>query len=168
MNRNNQQNGGGGDSAAASQVALSSDSATFGANTNGDNNNNSNTLTNMTNLSASISNRIKFSVNGGVHSNYSNSTLSSSSHSNGANNNNNGTSNVENMLNAMTTIRNREDLRNSINSHATNQYASEKVLPLTVACHFKVKDSYKLSGLNIEFLSPFEVYRFFLHLNKIL
>lgn len=147
MNRNSNQQNGGGDSAAASQVALSSDSATFGPNTNGDNNNNSNTLTNMTNLSASISNRIKFSVNGGVHSNYSNSTLSSSSHSNGANNN--GTSNVENMLNAMTTIRNREDLRNSINSHATNQYASEKVLPLTVACHFKVKYFYQTSFLTL-------------------
>jgi hypothetical protein len=38
-------------------------------------------------------------------------------------------------------IKNKDELRNSINSQATtsNQYASDKALPLTVACHFKVR-----------------------------
>lgn len=85
--------------------------------------------------SASMNNKIKFTVTNSLMtataSGVSNSTISSTTHSTTTNNNNNGE--LINMT------KNREDLRSSIHSHATtNQYASEKVLPLTVACHFKV------------------------------
>lgn len=47
-------------------------------------------------------------------------------------------------------IKNKDDLRNSINSQANgnNQYASDKALPLTVACHFKVITNSLLSYFN--------------------
>lgn len=65
---------------------------------------------------SSFDNKTKFTVT------VSNSTISS--------NQSNGVGHL--------TIKNKDDLRNSINLHVTNQYASDKVLPLTVACHFKV------------------------------
>lgn len=103
--------------------------------------------------SASMSNKIKFTVTGasGVASSnvatasgVSHSTISSSSHLNNNNNSNNNNNNGVNPHGELIgAIKNREDLRSSIHSHATNQYASEKVLPLTVACHFKVNYSLK-------------------------
>lgn len=86
--------------------------------------------------SASMNNKIKFTVTNSLMtataSGVSNSTISSTTHSTTTNNNGE----------LISMAKNREDLRSSIHSHATtNQYASEKVLPLTVACHFKVTES---------------------------
>ena len=36
-----------------------------------------------------------------------------------------------------------DEYRSSVNSHVNNQYTSDKALPLTVACHFKVNKTKK-------------------------
>lgn len=84
--------------------------------------NTSNSHMSDNNLEPNTLNMNKVKFNGIYNNSYSSSTSSSAS--------NIGMNNNSSII--------KEEFRNSVNSHYNNQYSSEKALPLTVACHFKV------------------------------